>query len=73
MKTKKSSKPPFNQYIRYTQIALQMAVIIGAGVFGGVALDKQIGLKFPVFTLVFSLLSVAIAIYISIREFLRKP
>jgi hypothetical protein len=50
----------------------QMLIIIGLGVFGGYSIDKSLGWKVPVFTLVLSLLSVAIAIYISIKDFLKK-
>lgn len=50
----------------------QMLVIIGLGVFGGYYLDKYFGLKIPIFTLVLSLLSVAAAIYLSVKDFLKK-
>lgn len=50
----------------------QMLVIIGLGVFGGYSLDKWLGWKVPVFTLVLSLLSVGAAIYLSIKDFLKK-
>nr|MBP9790430.1 AtpZ/AtpI family protein [Bacteroidia bacterium] len=47
-------------------------VIIGLGVFGGVKLDEYLGWKIPIATLVLSLLSVAVAIYLSIKDFLKK-
>jgi ATP synthase protein I len=71
-KSLKTKKRQYDDYIRYSNIALQMAVIIAAGVFGGVKLDEIIHIKFPLFTLVFSMLSVGIAIYISIRDFIKK-
>lgn len=49
-----------------------MAVIIGLGTYGGVKVDGLIGIKFPIFTILFSLLSVALAIYISIKDLLKK-
>jgi len=49
-----------------------MLVIIGLGVFGGLKLDKYLNIKIPVFTIIFSLLSVSLAIYISIKDFLKK-
>jgi F0F1-type ATP synthase assembly protein I len=58
-------------YARYTSIAVQMAVVILLGVFGGVGLDRWLQIKFPIFTLILSLASVALAIYIVIREFLK--
>ncbi|MBK7432321.1 MAG: AtpZ/AtpI family protein [Bacteroidetes bacterium] len=58
--------------MRYASMGTQMMVIIGLGVFGGVKLDEYLGWKIPIATLVLSLLSVAVAIYLSIRDFLKK-
>lgn len=58
--------------MRYASMATQMMVIIGLGVIGGYKLDKYLGFKTPIFTLVLSLLSVALAIYLSIKDFLKK-
>jgi len=58
--------------MRYASMGTQMLVIIGLGVFGGYYLDKYFGLKIPIFTLVLSLLSVAAAIYLSVKDFLKK-
>ncbi|HRH65428.1 MAG TPA: AtpZ/AtpI family protein [Bacteroidia bacterium] len=58
--------------MRYASMATQMLVIIGLGVWGGVKLDEYLGWKVPVCTLSFSLLSVAAAIYLSIKDFIRK-
>jgi len=49
-----------------------MGAIIVIGVLGGIQLDKWIHLKFPVFTLVFTLLSVFLAIYYFIKDLLKK-
>jgi hypothetical protein len=59
-------------YARYSSLAFQMFAIIGAGIFGGVKLDQWLQLKFPVFTLILSLLSVAAAIYFAIKDLIRK-
>ncbi|MEI6852015.1 MAG: AtpZ/AtpI family protein [Bacteroidota bacterium] len=68
----KKPSNPLNNYAKYSSIALQMLVIIAGGVVGGYYLDKWIGIKFPVFTVLFSFLSVSLAIYISIKDFLKK-
>ena len=68
---KKQNFPLYN-YARYTSIALQMLVVIVLGVGGGVLLDKWLGLKFPVFTLLLSVVSVATAIYVAIKDFIKK-
>ncbi|TAH41078.1 MAG: AtpZ/AtpI family protein [Bacteroidetes bacterium] len=70
-KTPKKKQPDYS-YMRYASMGTQMLVIIGLGVFGGYYLDKYLELKIPVFTLVLSLSSVAIAIYLSIKDFLKK-
>ena len=51
---------------------MQMAVIISLGTYGGIQLDSLTGIKFPIFTIVLSLLSVALAIYISVKDLLKK-
>jgi len=68
----KNHKDPLPDYARYSSIALQMLVIIAGGVFGGYMIDEYLNLKFPVFTVVFSFLSVAFAIYYVIKDLLKK-
>jgi hypothetical protein len=50
-----------------------MFAIIGIGIFGGFKLDQWLGLKFPVFIVLFSLLSVGAAIYTAVKDLLKKP
>lgn len=70
--TKKKQPEDKNAIMRYASMGTQMMVIIGLGVFGGVKLDEYLGWKTPVCTLVLSLLSVSAAIYLSIKDFLKK-
>jgi len=70
-KENKPPKPPLYNYARYTGIGFQMAATIALGVFGGLQIDKWLELRFPVFTLILSLLSVGIAIYQAIKDFLK--
>ncbi len=70
--TKKKQPDDRNAYMRYATMGTQMMAIIGLGVFGGYYLDKHFGFTIPVFTLVLSLLSVFAAIYLSIKDFLKK-
>ena len=78
MQTNQSNSPKKNQpddrnaYMRYATMGTQMLVIIGLGVFGGYSLDKWLGWKVPVFTLLLSLLSVAAAIYLSVKDLIKK-
>lgn len=53
-------------------MATQMAVTIFLGVWGGIKLDEKYPQKIPIFTLVLSLLGVVVAIYMVIKDFLRK-
>lgn len=64
-------KKSLDNYARYSSIAFQMLVIILAGVFGGVKLDEWLNMKFPVFTVILSLVSVTLAIYYVTRDLLR--
>ncbi len=66
-KAKKPSNQP-NPFLRYSGMALQMALIIGLGVFGGQALDEKLNKEFPLFTLIFSILAVALAMYMVIKD-----
>ncbi len=73
-KKKKSSKTddPIKSYARYTGIAIQMVVIIVVMTFAGVKLDSRRASDTPVFTLILSLLGVFAAIYVAIKDFIKK-
>jgi hypothetical protein len=47
-----------------------MIAIIVLGTFGGLKLDSWLELSFPVFTLVLSVLSVVLAVYYAIKDFI---
>ncbi len=70
-KTKNNKKKQFDNFIKYSNIGLQMLVIIVAGVFGGYKLDLWMENKFPVFLLIFSTFAVGTAIYVAIKDFLK--
>lgn len=70
-KNKLPDKDQINNYARYSALAFQMAVIIGLGTFGGYKLDQLLGLKFKIFTIVLSLVSVIAAIYYAVKDFLK--
>ena len=66
-----NKKKNSNPYLKYSSIAMQMAIIIVGGTFGGKWLDSFIDIKFPVFTLVFSILSVFLAVYYAIKDIIK--
>ncbi len=65
-------KKPLNNWIKYSGMGIQMAAIITGGTLGGIEIDKKLNLKFPVFTLSLTLLSVFLAIYYFIKDVLKK-
>lgn len=67
-----SPKKQLNSYAKYSGMAVQMAAIIVGGVLGGIKLDEYLELKFPIFTLVFTLLSVFLAMYYFIKDVIKK-
>ena len=70
MKTS-NPKNSLNFYAKYSSIAIQMIVIILIGVFGGMKLDQLFKLKFPIFTVVLSLLSVVLAMYYVVKDLIK--
>lgn len=61
-----------NTILRYTSLASQMAITIFLGVWGGMKLDSYFQFDTPVMTLICSLSGVTLAVYIVIRDVLRK-
>lgn len=59
-----------NDYARYSNLAFQMIVILGLGVWGGIKIDDWLNLSFPLFTVVLSFAAVLLAIYTGLRDFL---
>lgn len=57
--------------MKYATMGIQMLVIMGLFTFGGYYLDHGLGLGFPVFTLLLSILGIAAAFYLSLRDFIR--
>ena len=69
--SKQKEKNKLKTYAKYSNMGFQMVAIIGLGVFGGVKLDELISWRFPIFTIILALLSVTLAIYISIKDLLK--
>ena len=51
----------------YLGLSFQMGIVIFLGVFGGVKLDEKMGGKY-IFTVLFSLLAIALSIYYVIHK-----
>lgn len=69
--SKKSPKDSFrggNEFIKYTNVAIRMIVIILIGVFAGIKFDEYMGNENSYFTLILTILAVAASMYVIIRE-----
>ena len=51
----------WNNWIRYSTLGIEMAVIIGFAVWGGVSLDKGREGRFPLFTLLMTAAGLIVA------------
>lgn len=72
MKKQNNSKNTLLNFGRYSGLAFQMMAIILIGVFGGKKLD-EIYERNSLFTIIFSSLSVILAIYFAIKDFIKPP
>ena len=61
-----------NAAVKYSTMATQMGITIFLGVWGGMKLDEKFPHDIPIFTLVLSMVSVVLAIYLVIKDFLKK-
>lgn len=68
---KNQNQKPFN-IGRYSGLAFEMLTIMLIGVFGGIKLDELLKIKFPLFTILLSLFSVFTAIYLAIKDLIKK-
>jgi len=66
----KKNKNSLNNYAKYSNIGMQMLVIILAGVWGGIELDKWLNTT-PVLTVILSLLAVSLSIYSVVKNLLK--
>lgn len=70
-KTKK--KEYLNQYLKYSTVGFQMIAIIAGGALLGDWLDEKYNDSGRLYTIVFSLLSIFLALYLALKELLKKP
>lgn len=65
---KNQKQSQLKAYLKYSGLAFQMLGAIGVAVWGGMKLDAYMGLRFPVFLIVFSLLSVVATLILTIKS-----
>jgi hypothetical protein len=60
-----------NPFLRFSTMAIQMAVVIGVAVWGGQKLDERSQRKTPIYTIILSLLGIIAAMYLALKDFIR--
>ncbi len=71
-KQKPKTKTRLNNWAKYSGLSIQMVIIILVGFFGGLKLDEFLQWKYPIFTVVLSLLAIFAALWFAIKDFLKK-
>jgi len=66
------AKRTMKEYARYSGIGFQMIAIILIALYLGIKLDEWLKMQFPLFTLVLTLAGVGLAMYVVIKEFVKK-
>ncbi|MCF8713664.1 AtpZ/AtpI family protein [Joostella atrarenae] len=64
----KQTKNQLSSWVKFTNIGLQMGIIIAAGAFFGVWLDEKFPNDYSAYTIIFSLLAVFISLYNVYRQ-----
>ncbi len=71
-KKKDDLNTSLRSYAKYSGLAFQMGIIIFIGTWGGYKLDQFFGFESHILTLILSCLSVFIAVYTAIKDFIKK-
>ena len=61
-----------NLFFKYSNLAIQMGLIIGLSAWAGDKLDKHYQNATPVFTIVLSLAGIGAAMYLIIKDLMRE-
>jgi F0F1-type ATP synthase assembly protein I len=68
MTPKNNPKKPYHSYVVFSGIAIQMGVVIAIFSYFGIWLDRKYTHENRIFTIVFSLLGVFVALYSTIKQ-----
>lgn len=58
----KKSRNDLENWVRYSTLGIEMAVIVGGAVWAGVAIDRKRGVNVPLFTLIMTAVGLTVAI-----------
>ena len=70
---KKNNNEALKSIAKYGGIAFQFAGLGGLGFWGGLKLDNHLNNEKPVFAAIFSIVGLALAMYLAIKDFIKKP
>lgn len=73
MSNQKQPKKQLNKYARFSGIAFQMIVIIALATYAGIKLDEAYPNNNKLYTIIFSLVGVAISMYYVIKQVSKSP
>lgn len=59
---------PYNTFLKYTSLGLQMVITLGLAGALGFWLDQSLGFQFPVFLLTFIILALVGTLYLLIKN-----
>lgn len=68
MEEPSSRKKQHNLLLRYAGLAFQMLAAIGIALWAGYMLDQWIGMRIPVFMIIFSLLALALLLWRIVKD-----
>ena len=71
LENEKKQPKPLSAYAKYSALGIQMAVIIGGGCYSGFKLDEHYKNTTPIFTIILSLVSIGLAMYIVLKDFIK--
>lgn len=70
---KKRNNEALKSIAKYGGIAFQFAGLIALGFYGGLKLDGYLDNEKPIFAAVFSIIGLLLALYIALKDFIKKP
>ena len=70
-KQNQKTKSKLNNWAKYSGLSIQLVVTVLLGFFGGLKLDDFLQWKFPLFTIIFSLLAIFASLWLLLKDFLK--
>jgi len=67
---KHKKKPQVDQYLKYSGMAFQLAIVLAIGTYAGHRLDQYLQTERPYFTALLALLSLFAGLYLSLKDLL---